>query len=349
MDNDKLDKSMVMQHLMQYNEEELFYREYNTLQTDEKALNFFLKQYNSHDLWERRIYINEMLPKDHEVFASETAMWDNQNDIYIEKYCRFMPHLTAVHDYFEIVYVVENSMDIDLGEKIITLKSGDVCFISPGIRHSPHIMKKTIALQMIVRKSTFHQEFFRCLTGNSVISDFFLNALYLQDHGSILVFHLDSDEEIKSIFFTIYQENYNKNAQYQIIINSSFEILLCYLLRCNSSKTEIKQICQGTDSRITQILQCIENNYKKITIADLSQKFHLSRPYLSKYIINKTGKSFSAILQDIRLEKACNMLCSSNLRVEDITDAAGYHNVEHFIRLFKQKYNKTPTQFRKSK
>lgn len=349
MNDNKFYKSEVMQHLMQYNEQELFYREYAALQTDEKALNLFLNQYTSHDLWERRIYINEMLPGDHEVFAPETAMWDNQDDIYIEKYCRFMPRLAAIHDYFEIVYVVENAMDIDLGEKSITLKSGDVCFISPGIRHSPHVMEKTIALQMIVRKSTFHQEFFRCLTGNSVISDFFLNALYLQNHGSVLVFHMNSDEEIKSIFFTMYQENYNKNARYQIIINSFFEILLCHLLRCDSFNTEIKQICQGDDSRITQILQYIENNSKRITIADLSQKFHLSRPYLSKYITSKTGKSFSAILQEIRLEKAHNMLCSSNLRVEDIADAVGYHNVEHFIRLFKHKYYKTPNQFRKGK
>ncbi len=349
MNNNKLDKSEVMQHLMQYNEQELFYQKYAALQTDEKALNLFLNQYNSHDLWKKRIYINGMLPNDHEVFSPETAMWDNQDDIYIEKYCRFMPHLEAVHDYFEIVYVVENTMDIDLGEKSITLKSGDVCFISPGIRHSPHVMEKTIALQMIVRKSTFHQEFFRCLTGNSVISDFFLNTLYLQNYESVLVFHMSSDEEIKSIFFTIYQENYNKNTQYQIIINSFFEILLCHLLRCDSSSIVIEQIGQETDSRITQILQYIESNCKIITISDLSQKFHLSGPYLSRYITNKTGESFSSILKEIRLEKARNMLCSSNLRVEDIADAVGYHNVEHFIRLFKQKYFKTPSQFRKGK
>jgi AraC-like DNA-binding protein/mannose-6-phosphate isomerase-like protein (cupin superfamily) len=349
MNENELDKSEVMQHLMQYNEQELFYREYAALQTDEKALNLFLNQYNSHDLWKKRIYINGMLPNDREMFAPETAMWDNQDDIYIEKYCRFMPHHEAVHDYFEIVYVVENAMDINLGEKIITLKSGDVCFISPGILHSPSVMEKTIALQMIVRKSTFHQEFFRCLTGNSVISDFFLNALYLQNDGSVLVFHMNSDEEIKNIFFTIYQENYNKHARYQIIINSLFEILLCHLLRCDSSNTEIMQIGQEADSRMTQILQYIESNCKTITISDLSKEFHLSGPYLSKYITSKTGNSFSSILQEIRLEKARNMLCSSNLKVEDIADAVGYHNVEHFIRLFKHKYSKTPGQFRKGK
>jgi AraC-like DNA-binding protein len=54
-------------------------------------------------------------------------------------------------------------------------------------------------------------------------------------------------------------------------------------------------------------------------------------------------------LQEIRFEKACEILGVTNLRVEDISEAVGYHNVEHFIRLFKKKYNKTPNQFRKGK
>ncbi|WP_333651648.1 AraC family transcriptional regulator [Lacrimispora sp.] len=349
MNNNKLDKSEVMQHLKKYNDSEIFYQQYALLQNDKEALNHFIQQYDQTTLRQKRIYIKEILQKSYKEFEDESAMWDNQDDIYIEKYCRFMPRISAIHDYFEIVYVVESNIDIDIGEKSITLKSGDVCFISPGILHSPHIMEKTIALQMIVRKSTFRQEFFRCLTGNSVISDFFLNALYLQNEGSVLLFHMSSDEEIKNIFFQMYLENHNRYVRYQNILNNLFEILLCHLLRCDSSNIEIKQTCQKADSRITQILQYIENNCKRITIADLSKEFHLSGPYLSKYITNKTGKAFSHILQEIRLEKARNMLCSSNLRVEDIADSVGYRNVEHFIRLFKHKYCKTPNQFRKSK
>lgn len=347
MNDNKLDKSEVMQHLKKYNDRELFYQKYASLQNNQEALNHFIQQYDENALRQKRIYIKEILKKSYKEFEDEATMWNNQDDIYIEKYCRFMPHISAIHDYFEIVYVVENNMDIDIGEKSITLKSGDVCFISPGILHSPHVMEKTIALQMIVRKSTFHQVFFRCLTGNNVISDFFLNALYLQDDGSVLLFHMNLDQEVKDIFFQMYQENHNRYVRYQNIINNLFEILLCHLLRCDSSNIEITQTCQKPDTRITQILQYIENNCERITIADISEEFHLTRSYLSKYIAHKTGKSFSYILQEIRLEKARNMLSSSNLRVEDISESVGYHNVEHFIRLFKHKYCKTPNQFRK--
>lgn len=151
------------------------------------------------------------------------------------------------------------------------------------------------------------------------------------------------------MFLQMYQENHNRYAGYQNVMNNLFEILLCYLLRCDLSQIEIKQDYQKADARMTQILQNIENNCERITIADLSHKFHLTKTYLSKYITHKTGKSFRTILQEIRLEKACSMLCSSNLLIEDISEAVGYHNVEHFIRLFKQRYHKTPNQFRKDK
>jgi len=34
------------------------------------------------------------------------------------------------------------------------------------------------------------------------------------------------------------------------------------------------------------------------------------------------------------------------MKIETISEAIGYPNVEHFIRLFKREYGKTPAQFR---
>jgi len=42
---------------------------------------------------------------------------------------------------------------------------------------------------------------------------------------------MDSDEEIKNVFLQMYQENYNRYAGFQNVMNNLFEILLCYLLR----------------------------------------------------------------------------------------------------------------------
>ncbi|MCY7714650.1 AraC family transcriptional regulator [Bacillus altitudinis] len=95
-----------------------------------------------------------------------------------------------------------------------------------------------------------------------------------------------------------------------------------------------------------QMLQYIQQCCEHITIQELAEKFNLSQSYLSKYLARKLGKSFSEIRQEIRLEKACEMITSSNLQINDIATAVGYQNVEHFIRLFKKKYHLTPYQYR---
>lgn len=342
-----LEKSEVMRHLREFNEQELFYQQYQNIHNDKETLDSFLQDYDKEDLKKKRIYIEECLPKAYKEFECETSMWiDQEKDIEIGKYSRFMPQISAVHDFFEIIYVLENDLTIELEKNSITLKAGDVCFIPPGMIHCPQIMENTIALQINIRKSTFKKEFFKSLKGNNAISSFFLNALYSQDNSSVLIFRIGQEEVIKDIFLYLYQENYNQCPGYQFIINNFFEIVLCFLLRCNPSKIEVNNVKQCIDTRITQILQYIQSNCEKVTITELSDEFNLSKTYLSKYITRKIGKPFSSILQEIRLEKACDMLHNSNLRIEDISNCVGYLNVEHFIRLFRKKYHKTPNQYR---
>nr|WP_238153575.1 AraC family transcriptional regulator [Bacillus pumilus] len=95
-----------------------------------------------------------------------------------------------------------------------------------------------------------------------------------------------------------------------------------------------------------QMLQYIQQCCEHITIQEMAEEFNLSQSYLSKYIARKLGKSFSEIRQEIRLEKACEMITGSDLKIDDIAAAVGYQNVEHFIRLFKRKFHLTPQQYR---
>ena len=78
----------------------------------------------------------------------------------------------------------------------------------------------------------------------------------------------------------------------------------------------------------------------------MAEHFHLSEPYISKYIKDKSGKTFGDFVQGIRMKKARTLLKNSNMTVENIAYTVGYQNVEHFNRLFKKKYNMTPIQYR---
>ena len=102
------------------------------------------------------------------------------------------------------------------------------------------------------------------------------------------------------------------------------------------------------DERLIQIENYIQANYQTVTLEDIADKFNLTEQYVSKYIKDKSGKTFGDIGQNIRMKKAKTLLKNGNMTVENIAAAVGYPNVEHFNRLFKKKYDMTPVQYRNS-
>lgn len=46
------------------------------------------------------------------------------------------------------------------------------------------------------------------------------------------------------------------------------------------------------DARMIEIMNYVQANYIDITLDDLAEKFFLSKPYLSKYIKEKSGMTF---------------------------------------------------------
>lgn len=142
----------------------------------------------------------------------------------------------------------------------------------------------------------------------------------------------------------------NKNKYWGVgidadIIKASVEALVVAVNKIE----EIKNSETCKDERLLEITNYIYANYKDVTLDDLSEKFFLSKPYLSKYIKEKSGITFGDILKKVRMKKARAMLKSSNATVESIAESVGYQNVEHFNRVFKKMYNMTPVQFRNRK
>ena len=141
---------------------------------------------------------------------------------------------------------------------------------------------------------------------------------------------------------------YNKKKYWGVgidadIIKASIEALVVAV----NKLSEI--VDGGKDERLLEITNYIYANYKNVTLEDLSEKFFLSKPYLSKYIKEKSGMTFGDILKQIRMKKARAMLRSGNATVESIAEMVGSQNVEHFNRVFKKMYHTTPVQYRNKK
>lgn len=129
------------------------------------------------------------------------------------------------------------------------------------------------------------------------------------------------------------------------IIKSS----IAALVSASNKLTKTKNVTEGREERIVDIMNFIHNHYFDVTLDVLSDNFNLSKPYLSKYIKEKSGMTFQDAVKRARMKKARRLLKETNQKVESIAETVGYENVEHFNRLFKKEYGMTPVQFRNQK
>lgn len=127
------------------------------------------------------------------------------------------------------------------------------------------------------------------------------------------------------------------------IITSS----IAALVSSANKMAKSENIVEGREERIVDIMNYIQSHYADVTLDVLADSFNLSKPYLSKYIKEKSGMTFQDAVKKSRMKKACTMLKETNQTVESIAAYVGYENVEHFNRLFKKTYEMTPVQFRR--
>lgn len=75
----------------------------------------------------------------------------------------------------------------------------------------------------------------------------------------------------------------------------------------------------------------MEENYtQKITLAEVAEKTYVSQWHLSKLLNGHTGKSFSELLNHIRIEEAKKLLKDPSLRIGDISEEVGFMDVALF-------------------
>lgn len=115
---------------------------------------------------------------------------------------------------------------------------------------------------------------------------------------------------------------------------------------CVNKLPDVKKNDACKDERLMNMINFMQANYQTVTEEDMAEQFHLSGPYISKFIREKSGKTFKEQLTNIRMKKARTLLKHGNMTVENVAAAVGYPSVEHFSRTFKKLYNMTPVEYR---
>lgn len=97
-----------------------------------------------------------------------------------------------------------------------------------------------------------------------------------------------------------------------------------------------------------QFLQVIRESYcdPNFSISTLADKFNISSSYMSLLFKQELHMNFSDYLATLRIDRAKELLHTTDMSVDEISGAVGYTNVTSFGRKFKQEVGLTPTQYR---
>ena len=77
-----------------------------------------------------------------------------------------------------------------------------------------------------------------------------------------------------------------------------------------------------------------------------SEKYFVSKEYLSKLFKKKHGCGIYEYALNLRMSRAKELLLDPGLQIQQIAERLGYSNSNYFSKAFKNFYNLSPSEFR---
>lgn len=114
---------------------------------------------------------------------------------------------------------------------------------------------------------------------------------------------------------------------------------------------ELMQSMEDKDDYVIQKAKAyIHHNYQdNLTLNDVAAHVFLSGNYFSTLFKQKTGTTFRNYLRSFRIEKAKELLTTTNLRIYEVAQQTGYNEHSHFVRAFKSLTGQSPGDYREGR
>lgn len=104
---------------------------------------------------------------------------------------------------------------------------------------------------------------------------------------------------------------------------------------------------ESESGRIQKVKQYVGEHYSdSLKLSDLAELVGMSPVSFSRFFHQRTGRTLSEYIVDIRLGHAARMLVDSSMNISEICYACGFNNLSNFNRIFKARRNCTPRDFR---
>ncbi|SFB89923.1 helix-turn-helix transcriptional regulator [Ruminococcus albus] len=126
------------------------------------------------------------------------------------------------------------------------------------------------------------------------------------------------------------------------------EMTLCalkmLLLEC-SYQAGIEE--QGISPLVREIVMWVRRNcHRRLTVADIAERFHYSPDYISALFRREMGDSLSAFLNNCRMELAKDLLSEGTVSIKEVAYSCGFSDEKYFTRVFRKTMGMTPTEYR---
>lgn len=250
------------------------------------------------------------------------------------------------HPQIELVYFEKSSGMCIVGDKVHVIKEGDMFLLGQNLPHLFINDERYLNQKLKIRVIVLH-----------FLPDFWgKEFLELPDLRTIKTLFKKAERGI------LIQGDTRKKAGELMkeMLKASGEERIIQLLRTLSIIAKSKEqktilpigfqpmIDDQNEERINEIYSYTMQNFQnKIHTKDIAAIAHLSEHSFCRYFKNKTGKTYTGFLHEIRIKHACKLLSESKLSISQIINECGFINYANFFRYFKQLTGKTPAEYQK--
>lgn len=266
---------------------------------------------------------------------------------FCEYHMRYWPHAFQIpvhwHDEVEIIYVRKGPLMVEIdGQKFIG-DDGAVYIVSPGVLHMMAAPETPVDYFTFL----FPMEFISFQTKDELEDEIFFP---LRNHTREFrpeVTNRNLLEKLIPILDELSEGNGKFGTHRQIQVRIRLLQVVDLLVEYDQLEAKTGRASGGLEKEILIYIQ--DNYHEHISLAELSEHFHLSEKYMSRFFSERFHMTLTQYVNYVRLKYARHLLESTDLSVTEIAMKSGYPNVSYFIRKFSAAVGEPPLRYRNGK
>lgn len=284
--------------------------------------------------------------KDFEIDAKK--LLHNDELINIRKHTRFIDFPEHKHNYIEMAYILQGEMIQKIKGEEIKLKKGEIIFLNQHITHEIKASSKEDIIINFIIKPEFFEYILNLIDKENIISKFLFSTIYGGSRkGEYICFYVGNIKNVQNIIEQVINEIINMSTLGKSKIKFLVGLLLIELL--NNPQSIVSYSEENYDIKLMmEILKYIDESYEEANLTKLCETLHQQDYKICKLIKKNTGLTFKELVQEKRIEKAIELLKSTDYAIEDIIRRVGYENDSYFYRIFKKKFGLSPKEYKKN-